>query len=353
MQYPALIIDKNKVKHNTRLLADKCREHGINIAGVTKVFCAIPEVAAAMVEGGASLLADSRVQNLKKLKDMKVPKMLLRIPMLTQVEEVVELADISLNSEYETIRALSEAALKKGRVHSIILMTDIGDLREGVWNTEVVEFAGRILELKGVKLAGLGVNLTCYGGVIPNETNLGQLVDIAGQIENRYGIKLDIISGGNSSSVYLLDKGRMPERINQLRLGESIVLGFETAYGERIPGTHRDAFTFAAEIIELKEKPTMPIGEIGMDAFGQKPVFEDRGIRKRAILGAGRQDMRVDGIFPRDEKITILGASSDHLILDVTDSARDYKVGDIIEFDVNYGGLMAVATSEYVYKTVK
>ena len=352
MHYPALIIDLEKVRHNTRVLVDKCREHHIDVAAVTKVFCAIPKVAEAMVEGGAYMLADSRILNLRKMKNIDIPKMLLRIPMKSQAEEVVELADISLNSEYDTLVALSQAAEEKEKVHKVILMTDLGDLREGVWKDELVEYVGKLLELKGIRVIGLGTNLTCYGGVIPKSENIGQLVEMAEEINKRYGLQLEIISGGNSSSLHLLDKGEMPKGVNQLRLGESIVLGFETAFGERIPDTHRDAFTFAAEIIEIKEKPSVPVGEIGMDAFGEKPVFEDRGIIKRAILGVGRHDVRTEGLIPKDQKISMLGASSDHLIMDVTNSDREYKVGDILEFNLTYGGLMSLSASEYVDKVL-
>lgn len=353
MNYPALIIDKKKVEHNTRYLVNKCKELGIEVAAVSKVFCAIPEVAQAMIDGGASIIADSRIENLRKLKDIKAPKMLLRIPMISQVDALVEYADISLNSELDTIKAISEAALRKDKKHKIILMTDLGDLREGVWNENVIDFAGEIINLPGIELYGLGTNLTCYGGVIPTGENLGQLVAIAEQIESRYNIKLEVISGGNSSSLHLVFKKSMPERVNQLRLGESIVLGLETAFGQRIEGTYRDAFSFAAEIIEIKEKPSAPIGEIGMDAFGQKPVFIDKGKRLRGILAAGREDINLNGIIPRDRCISIFGGSSDHLLVDFTDCNKEYKIGNVIEFDVTYGGLLAAATSEYVAKIVK
>jgi predicted amino acid racemase len=196
----------------------------------------------------------------------------------------------------------------------------------------------------------VGVNLTCYGGVLPSVENMTRLVEVAEAIEARYGLSLDIISGGNSSSLKLLASGKMPSRINHLRLGESVVLGFETAEGTRIPGTEGDAFTLAAEIVELQTKPSVPVGEIGRDAFGQVPVFEDRGMRRRAIVAAGRQDLRIDAMSPRDDKIIILGASSDHMILDVTDSSREWQVGDAVEFDLAYGALLAATTSPYVTK---
>lgn len=336
MGYPALKIDLAKLENNTRLLVDKCAPYGIGVSAVTKVFCGIPEVAEAMVRGGARYLADSRVENLMKMKDINLPKMLLRIPMLSQVDDVIEYADISLNSEYEVINSLSSAALKRGKVHSIILMIDLGDLREGVWADDAVEFAGKILDLKGIKLAGIGTNLTCYGAVIPKIDNLSKLVNIADRIQQKYDVELSIISGGNSSSIYLVEEGTIPKRINNLRLGESIVLGNETAYGNRIKGTYNDCFTLCAEIIELKEKPSLPIGEIGVDAFGNKPFFEDKGIRKRAILAVGKQDVRIEGLIPKDDKIIILGASSDHMILDVTDSDKKYSIGFMLNLLAMY-----------------
>lgn len=353
MSYPAIKVNLEKLKHNTKTVMEKCNRLGIDVVPVTKVYCGIPEIAKASLEAGVKILADSRIENIIKLKDCKVPKLLLRLPMLSQVEEIVDNVDISLNSEYEVIKALSDKALEKGKIHNIILMVDIGDLREGVWSTTAVEFAGRILELKGIKLLGIGTNLTCYGAVIPNKENLGKLVSIAYDIEKKYGIKLDIISGGNSSTMYLVEKNEVPKGINQLRLGEAIVLGNETAYGGRIEGTHGDVFIYMAEIIELKEKPSLPIGETGVDAFGEKPIFTDRGVRKRAILASGRQDIKLDGLYPRDKDAIVLGASSDHLLIDISDCKKKYKVGDIMEFDMSYGALLAASTSEYVDKIIE
>lgn len=296
-------------------------------------------------------LADSRVQNLKKMEKFPQKKLLLRLPMLSEVDEVVKYADVSLNSELKTLEMLDEAARKQDKIHSVILMKDLGDLREGFFDEDdFLEAVSYILNLKNIELKGIGVNLTCYGAVIPKYDNLIDLVRLKDEIESRFNITLELISGGNSSSVYLLDKGEMPKGINHLRLGECVVLGRETAYGQDIGETHQDIFTLSSEIVELKEKPSLPIGEIGVDAFGQKPEYEDRGIRKRAILAIGKQDTDIGGMIPIDDKIDILGASSDHLIMDVTDSQRDYKIGDTVEFKLEYGALLKLFTSEYVTK---
>lgn len=346
--YPLLSIQVNQLKENVALLKKNIAP--VTMMGVTKVFCAVPELVKAYVEGGVDFLADSRIENMMKLKSFDVPKVLLRLPMISQAKEVVENVDISLNSEIETIRALNDEAVKLNRIHRIILMVDLGDLREGLWPEDVDATVLDILKLSNIELYGLGVNLTCYGGIIPKEDNLGQLVKIGRHIEERFGVQLKMISGGNSSSYYLTESKKMPHGITNLRLGEALVLGRETAYGAEIQGAHTGIFTLQAEIIELKTKPSLPIGEVGMDAFGNKPVFEDRGQRKRAILGIGRQDVNPNNLIPSDEAIFPIGASSDHLIIDVTDSEKAYRVGDIITFNVEYGALLPLMTSEYVTK---
>lgn len=350
---PRVDIDYNKLKHNAKRMVTKYEDFGIHVAAVTKGFCAIPEVAEAIYEGGIKYFADSRIENLMKLKDFPAEKILLRLPMISQVEKVVEYANISLNSEIETIRALNEAAEKAKKLHRIVLMIDLGDLREGFFkDSEVDEVCEEIQTLKNIKVIGVGTNLTCYGGVIPNEENLGRLVKIGKHIEGILNTKLEIISGGNSSSIYLLEQGKSIEGVNQLRLGEAILLGTESAYGEDIADNYQDVFTLVAEIIEIKEKPSLPIGEIGRDAFGNVPVFEDKGIRKRAILAIGKQDFGTHKIEPIDKSIEILGSSSDHLILDITDCQRNLRIGDQLKFHVGYGAMMALMTSEYVHKNI-
>lgn len=354
MEYPKVEIDLNKLRHNVRVLVDLCKKYNIDVAGVTKVFCGNPEIARAYVDGGVKYIADSRIENLIKLKEINLPKMLIRIPMISEVDKIVEYADISLNSEIETIKAISKEAVKRGKTHNIILMVDLGDLREGYFEEEeLFDVVKQVLEMEGIKLVGIGTNLTCYGGVIPDEKNLGRLVQIGDKIKEKFKIDLEIISGGNSSSLHLLLKGKKVDGINMLRLGESLVLGRETAYGDKIENTYDDCFELIAEIVEIKEKPSVPIGEIGIDAFGNVPTFIDRGIRKRMICAIGKQDLDIDGIIPQDEKIIILGASSDHLILDGTDSNIDYKIGDKVRFKLTYSGILKTMTSEYVKKDIK
>lgn len=354
--YPRLVIDLEKIKDNVRVMRKLTDKGNCELGLVTKSFCADNEIVKAMDSVGIDFFADARIQNIASYGDIKTPKMLLRLPQHCEIEQVVRYADMSLNSELSTIKMLDEESAKQGKTHKVVLMIDLGDLREGIFFEEediIMSTVEEILKLKNIKLHGIGVNLTCYGAVIPKYDNLSKLVDIARKIEGKFDIKLEMISGGNSSSVYLIDKGELPEGINSLRIGEAFVLGNETAYGEKVEGTHDDAIIFEAQIIELKEKPTLPIGEIGLDAFGQKPYYEDKGIAKRAILAVGKQDTDIDSMTPLDPDIEILGASSDHMIMNMTDSKVDYKVGDIVSFKLGYGGLLKLSTSRYVDRVYK
>ncbi len=358
--YPRLIIDINKLKNNLNGVAKITKDQGgCSLMIVTKGLCADPEMTKMVIHHPAvDFLADSRIKNIKTYEKAarKAGKqtLLLRLPMACEIEEVVKYADISFNSEPETLRLLDAEAAKQNTTHKVVLMIDLGDLREGIFfknEADIYAAAQQIIDAKNLELYGIAVNLTCYGAIIPKNDNLSQLADWAEKIESRFGVKLQMVSGGNSSSIYLIGKGQLPEKINNLRLGEAFLLGNDTAYGAKLPGTTDDALILEAQIIELKEKPSLPIGEVGVDAFGQKPYYEDRGIIKRAIIAIGQQDTDPGSMEPLDPKIDILGASSDHMILDVSKSDTQYKPGDVLAFKVGYGGMLKTATSPYVEKT--
>jgi len=350
--YPQLRIDLNKLTHNAKSLLELCGGKGISLAAVTKVFCADPKMVEALCDLPFAFLADSRLDNIESYpKNRKARTLLLRLPSPSEALRTVKSCDVSQNSEISTLKLLSEAAASEGLTHGAVLMVDLGDLREGIYYKDkdlLFETAEFILSQKHLKLEGLGVNLTCVGSVMATRENMQQLCDIAAELETRFDIKLDIISGGNSSSIYLLERDEMPEGITNLRLGESLACGLETAFGEPFMNLKQNVITLAAEIIELQHKPSMPEGELGMNAFGEKPVYIDKGMRDRAILSVGRQDTRTEGLECLEPGVEIIDASSDHLLIDVTDAKRELRVGDVIEFGLSYGAILAGFTSKYV-----
>lgn len=354
MKTPRLEIYYDKILENARNIINLCHSHGVKIACVTKVVSAHPSVVEAFVEAGADMLADSRLQNLLYIKQLgyNLPLMLLRIPTISEAEDVVRIADISLNSMITTIKALSYYAYQNGLIHKVIIMVDVGDLREGIMPEHVLDTLKQAKEQRNIEIIGLGCNLACYGGVIPTPENMKKLIEIRDLCRQETGLELPIISGGNSSGLPLLLSGKMPKEINHFRVGETILLGRNVIDRSPFPNTRQDTFIGVGEIIELEHKPSVPIGDRGQDAFGGYVHFEDRGIRLRAICNLGRQDVLLDNIVPCDSNITVLGGSSDHLILDVTDCKQKLKVGDIVKFYPGYGALLALSTSKYVYKYV-
>jgi predicted amino acid racemase len=352
MSYPYLTIDLKKIEHNTRTVVALCRDYGIEVTGVTKVTCGHPEVARAMLRGGVSAIGESRLENIHRLKaaGVKGPFLLLRLPALSQVEEVVEAVELSLNSELPVLEGLSRAAVDRGRLHQVILMVDLGDLREGIWPDDLIPLVGEALRLPGIRIEGLGSNLACFGGVVPSADNMQRLAGLAREVEQRFGLSLRWISGANSSGLGLIASGAMPREINHARIGEAILLGRETVHRHPWSGTFQDAFTLYAEVLELKRKPSLPLGERSQDAFGGQPAFADRGEVLRALLNVGREDVEIAGMTPIDPRLEILGASSGYLILDVSCAAGRIRVGDELGFSLNYGALLAAMTSEYVKK---
>lgn len=354
MTIPRMEIDLAKIRRNTRRVVVLAAAAGIGVAGVTKGACGLPEVARAMLEGGAMMIADSRLENLLRLKEAGLPGplLLLRLPGLSQVREAVELADISLNSEPAVIGALGREARRQGKTHGIILMVDVGDLREGLWPDQVLPAVDAISDLPGIELVGIGTNLACYGGVKPSRENMELLLSVREKVESLIGRPLRVVSGGNSANLSLLISGEMPPGINQLRIGEAILLGRDPLEGTPLPQMHQDTFRLLAEVIEIKEKPSRPIGETGRDAFGRIPRFEDRGIRRRAILALGRQDLAVEGLKPLEDGMEVLGASSDHLLVELSHSAKPLRVGDEVAFLLDYPALLGAMNSPYVAKAL-
>lgn len=347
-----MTIDLRKIEHNARTIVGLCGQHGIQVTGVTKATCGNPDVARAMLRGGVSAIGDSHLENVQRMKAAGVVSsyMLLQVPPLSGVDEVVASVDVSLNSELAVLEGLSEAARRRGRLHEVVLMVDLGDLREGIWPAELVPFVRQALRLRGIRLKGLGTNLACFGAVAPSEDNMSQLIELACEIERTFGFTFEWISAANSSGLDLIASARMPTRVNHARMGESILLGRETIQRNPWPGTFQDAFTLYAEILELRKKPSVPVGKRCEDAFGNLPAFADRGEVTRALLNVGREDVDIEGIAPLDRRVLILGGSSDYLVVDVTGAAGAVRVGDEIAFSLKYGALLAAMTSEYVKK---
>ncbi len=315
--------------------------------GVSKAVLGDPAIAQAMIQGGVSFIADSRLENLERMRKagLKTQLVLLRTA-LSEAEAAVRVADISLNTEFETLKRLSHYAEQQRRQHQVIVMVELGDLREGVMPRDLPQFVQRTLTLSNLKLVGVGCNLACYGAIKPSEKNMAELSQLVSDLERQFCLDLSIHSGGNSANYQWFKTAQSLGNINNLRLGESILLGCDTVNRIAIPGLHHQAFQLVAEVIESKTKPSLPWGEVCQDAFGSVPQFSERGIENRTIVALGKQDIASASLQSK-QKLNILGASSDHLILG---GEQLFTIGQELQFSLDYGGLLAAMTSPFVEK---
>ncbi len=349
MSAPRLEIDLVKIQHNARALVDRLAVRGIAVTGVMKAALGSPEIAHALLRGGVSGLADSRIENIEAMCHARVPASmtLLRSPMLSQVERVVAHADVSFNTELAVIAELSSAAKSARTMHGVVLMVELGDLREGILPGDLEDAVRETLRLPNITLEGIGTNLACRSGVAPGPENMAELSALADSIEATFGIELRVVSGGNSANLrWALDSASMG-RINDLRLGEALLLGCEPLERQPIPGLHTDAITLCAEVIEAKLKPSLPWGEIAQSAFGEPPPVTDRGPIWQTILALGRQDVDPQGLRATPP-FEVLGASSDHLVAEL--GSLRVPVGAEVTFQLNYSALLRAMTSPFIAK---
>ncbi len=341
--YPRLVVDLEKISRNVRKLREILKERNIEFVGVTKLFMGDPKIAGIFRENGVEVLADSRIENFRKMMEggFSKPFMMIRIPQISRLKEVVELTDHILVSEPEIVKMIDEIA---SGVVKIYYMVDVGDLREGVMYDKAVDEIKPLLNFKKAKIVGVATNVGCFGGVLPSEENLKWIVDVAKELD------LDEISVGGTVYLLALEGGFMPYEITQMRIGEAALLGTDATGDRDIPYLEQETVVLEAEVIEIKEKPSVPIGKKGKDSMGRVPKFEDKGIRRRAILAIGVQDVDPKGLKPLDEGAEVVHASSDHLIVDVTDVERKIKLGDVMRFRTNYSATLRAITSPFVDK---
>jgi len=352
MSAPRLEIDLDKIHHNTQTLVQRLSRVGMSVTGISKAALGSPEIANIMLRAGVTSIGDSRIENIDVMRKAGVTAktILTRSPMLSQVTQVAEIADMSLNTELDVISQLSIAAKKAGRTHGVILMVELGDLREGIMPTELEHVVRKVLCFPNINLEGIGTNLACRSGVIPDSENMAELSSLVDAIEAKFGFRINVVSGGNSANLKWALSGNKTGRINNLRLGESLLLGLDPLNRQPIDGLYTDTFKLVAEVIESGIKPSIPKGETAQCAYGKTSLAHDRGNVSQAILAIGLQDVDVNGLQP-PAGIEILGASSDHLVIDCGN--HSLPVGAEVTFMVNYGALVDAMTSPFVAQVMQ
>ncbi len=341
MSNPRIEVDLSKIRHNTEIVVGLLKARGIRVTGVTKAVCGHPAIARAMLDGGAAGLAEARLSNVKRLRQSGItcPVTLIRTPMLSQVDDVVQVCEASYNTEIVVIAALAAAAIRQNTVHGVILMVEMGDLREGIMPQDLGEIAQQVVDMPGVALKGIGANFACLSGTAPTAPKMQALSILANDVEGQFGPFLQTISGGNSASLPWAFGARATGRINDLRIGEAILLGVDPITGDDIGGLYRDAFTLVAEVIETDAKSVRPLVSCADHTLARIQLVPDTSETTRIILAIGHQDTDAAGLSMPPGS-TLIGATSDHLVIGTKDATL--CVGSEMRFQLNYGALMRV-----------
>jgi predicted amino acid racemase len=355
-----VVIDLNALRHNMQVVGSMMEHQAANWSVVTKSLCGHQDTIRALHFLGARSIADSRIGNLRHASEAapELEKWYLRLPHLSAVPEVVRHANVSLNSEMEIIEALGREALRQERSHHIVIMIELGDLREGILPGSLIKFYEAVFEVPGVEVLGIGAQVGCLAGAVPNVDQVAQLLLYRELLELKFARKLPIISAGSSNFLPLVLENKIPRGVNHYRIGEALFLGTDLVAGGTIPGFRDDVVTLEGEIAEVKEKSLIPTGEIGATTpFDSLTPITDLPNRPgqrgyRALVPLGNIDTDVAGLTPLNQQFQIAGASSDLTVVNLGEEPGGLRVGDTIAFRPNYAAFVRLMSSPYLAKEV-
>jgi predicted amino acid racemase len=349
-----VLIDLAKLDHNIAVIQAICRHAGVQAVWVTKGCHSHPAVVDLLASRGAAVLGDVYADNLGRIRDNFAGELqMIQPPSRHQLDAALAYADTLLVSSVDNAAALAQAARRGGHRPRLILMVDVGNLREGVLPDAVAGVVTRILELPHVDLIGLGTSVGCFGGYLASERDLQRLVHVAATVSAATGHHFRTLSAGSGTMLLeLAAAGSMPPEINQLRIGAAFLVGDQPPTGRPLPALHQDAFLMRGEILELARKPSLPQAPTGSDAFGRTVAFEDLGERNRALLDFGMTDVDVYALTPRSAGVRVLGATSNYTICDVTECPECLRVGSHLDFRMAYSAMARAMASVHTPKTL-
>ena len=352
-----LELHRSRLRHNYNKLSELFAEHNIEWGVVTKLLCGNTTYLQEILDLGVEEIHDSRISNLKAVKKLNpnVQTVYIKPPAKRSIKKIVKYADVSFNSSFDTIKMISDEAVRQEKLHKIIIMIEMGDLREGILGENVIEFYSKVFELPGIRIIGLGSNLNCLHGVMPSQDKLIQLSLYKQLIEAKFNREIPWVSGGTSVTIPLLLKNMRPMGVNHFRVGEILYFGLNLFTMKTVKGMKDDVFKLHAEIIELYEKPKLPTGELAENPSGEVTEIDETLYGKtsyRAIIDIGLLDVSPDFLIPDDTTIEISGASSDMLVIDLGKTRRNYKVGDLVSFKLRYMGALSILNSAYIDKKI-
>lgn len=352
-----IVLDTDKLRHNYDFLQDLFVRQGIEWGVVSKLLCGNRIFLAELIRLGVKELCDARISNLKRIKELapEVRTVYIKPPALRIIPDVVRYADISFNTELKTLQRLSEEAVRQNKEHQVVIMIELGELREGVLRDTFLLLYEKAFLLPGIRIVGIGTHFSCISGVLPDREKLTRLVHFRKIIAERFDRQIDYVSGGSSVTIPLLIEGEVPPGTNHFRVGESLFFGTDVYHGGPLEGMYQDVLQLNAAIIELIKKPMLPDGTLGVNLEGNTPDFNADNAGKtsfRAIVDVGLLDVEYTHLTPADPAVHCIGASSDMLIVDLGENPSNYQTGDFIRFRLDYMAALRLMHSRYIRKRI-
>lgn len=217
MATTCLTVDLNKITDNTRKVLTICRPLDLEVVGVTKGVCGMPQVARAMLAGGIEILGDARLDNIARMRKsgINAPMVLLRSPAPSEVSQCIDLVDASLNADLDVLQLLSMESIRARKQHKVVLMVDFDTGREGFAPETVPGACCKVQAMEGLILEGLGIYFPYRSEGSFHMPAQQRLVALAREIEGEYGFKLHVISGGSTNVFHsLIFEGKNVKGIN-------------------------------------------------------------------------------------------------------------------------------------------
>jgi ornithine racemase len=352
-----VLINLDALFHNLKTIGSWMERHGASWTVVTKVLCGHNPAVQALKAMGVRSIGDSRLENLTAIENIvsDFESWYLRVPDFSAVPDVARLTDISLNSEIKIIEALNEEAKRIDRTHGIVIMIELGDLREGILPGSLIDFYKYVFQLSNIEVRGIGANLGCLAGVVPTVDQFMQLVLYRELLELKFQHPLRLISAGSSAVLPLLLDKQLPRSINHFRIGEAIFLGTDLVNGGNLPDLRGDAIVLEAEIAEIKKKGLMPLAETTSMTPFISEINDERSPGQRgyrALVSVGNLDTEISGLTPINPRYSIAGASSDITVVNIGDDADGLRVGDSLQFRPDYAAFLRLMDGNYIDKVV-
>lgn len=334
-----IIINADKIVRNFGYAKYLCDKHSRELVVVTKCCASDMFIVNHLIDAGALSIADSHISRLKNIGKNAV---------ITALQVSLSSLDMILSCDYAHITELtilqniSKCSLSD---HCrIILPVEAGDLREGIPPNHLISFMKSAVTIPDIHIAGFSINFGCMQWCPPDIDAIRSFVRYIGQISDALNFQPEILSLGGSTVWSLLEKNLIPHEINQIRLGETIFLGYDPGQKLYVENLYKDALVLEGEIIEIKDK------EVNQNFFSDNIRRPHCRIRKRAVLDFGYTSCHYTGLTPLRKGIGLVGSSQDHTVIDITDSECQFSVGDHVEFLMDYKSLCGVMISPYIKK---